>query len=64
VLKDVEWKTTADGKHYTVYINGEWVEVPDDAVLKQPNLFGKAMVWPFYLDGRPIVRCFIPGSMT
>jgi hypothetical protein len=64
VLKDVEWKTSANGKHYTVYIEGEWVVVPDDAVIKQPNLFGKTMVWPFYLDGHPVVRCFIPGSMT
>ncbi|WP_315802347.1 hypothetical protein [Bradyrhizobium sp. SZCCHNS3002] len=64
VIKDVEWRTSKDGKHFSVYIAREWVDVPDDAVLKQPNLFGKTMVWPYYLDGHPIVRCFIPGSMT
>ncbi|WP_442868453.1 hypothetical protein [Bradyrhizobium sp. CCBAU 51627] len=64
VLKDVEWKTSSDGKHYRVYIDGEWVDVPDGAVLTQPNLFGKTMVWPYYLDGHPIIRCFIPGTMT
>lgn len=61
-ISDVDWDT-ADG-HYRVRIRGEWVHVPDEAVITEPNRTGRTMVWPFYLDGRPIVRCFMPGSMT
>jgi hypothetical protein len=47
--------------------SGRWFDVPDDAVVKQPNLSGVAMVWwyPSYaVDGTmtPVVRCFIPGA--
>ena len=34
------------------------------AVLTQPNLVGRTMVWKHYIDGHPRVRCFIPGSMS
>jgi hypothetical protein len=60
-ISDVDWDTT-DG-HYRVRITGEWINVPDDAVITEPNRAGRTMVWPFYLDGHPIVRCFMPGSM-
>lgn len=39
-------------------------DVPDDAVLTQPNLYGKTMVWPIKGWGGLTIRCFIPGSMT
>jgi hypothetical protein len=47
--------------------SGKWFDVPDHAVVEQPNLNGPAMVWwyPSYgLDGTmtPLVRCFIPGA--
>jgi hypothetical protein len=61
-LSDVDWESN-DG-HYRVRIRNEWVDVPDDAVLHQPNKAQRTMVWPVYKDGHPIVRCFIPGSMT
>lgn len=61
-LSDVDWKSN-DG-HYRVQINGEWVDVPDDAVVKEPNRAGRTMVWPTWLDGHPQVRCFIPGTMS
>ncbi|MGC1563776.1 MAG: hypothetical protein WA820_28555 [Bradyrhizobium sp.] len=60
-LADVDWKSH-DG-HYRVQIDGEWVDVPDDAVVKEPNRAGRTMVWPTWLDGHPQVRCFIPGTM-
>ncbi|MCA1430981.1 MULTISPECIES: hypothetical protein [unclassified Bradyrhizobium] len=25
---------------------------------------GRTMVWPYYVNGRPKIRCFMPGSMT
>lgn len=42
--------------------NGEWVPVPDDKVLTDPNKFGRAVVWWRWLDGRPVVFCFSPGA--
>jgi len=66
VLSDVDWDSK-DG-HYRVRIEGEWWDVPDEAVLKQPNEAGPAMVWPMYYRaiGAPVrieIRCFIVGSM-
>ncbi|WP_354122375.1 hypothetical protein [Bradyrhizobium sp. LA6.12] len=60
-LSDVDWDTK-DG-HYRVRIDGQWIDVPDDTVITEPNRAGRTMVWPIYLNGRPVVRCFMPGSM-
>jgi hypothetical protein len=49
---------------YDLEVNGEWVDVPDEAVVKGPNRDGRALVWPMYRDGHPQARCFMPGSMT
>lgn len=62
VVLDSDW-TVKDG-HYRVFVAQEWVDVPDSAVIKEPNLDGRTIVWPLYIDGRPQIRCFIPGSMT
>ena len=43
-LQDVDWDTQ-DG-HYRARIQGEWIVVPDDAVVTEPNRFGPAVVWP------------------
>ena len=61
VLEDADWEAR-DG-HYRVRIEGEWVDVPDDAVIKEPNRAGHVMVWPYHQDGKPRVRCFMPGAM-
>lgn len=58
-LEDVDWDSK-DG-HYRVRINGQWVDVPDNAVIEAPNRAGQAMVW---LGTPTFVRCFMPGSMT
>jgi hypothetical protein len=60
-LDDADWETK-DG-HYRVRIDGEWVDVPNEAVVPGPNLAGRTMVWPYYLNGHPKARCFIPGIM-
>lgn len=63
VLTDTDWESN-DG-HYRVRIDGKWIDVPDEAVLKQPNLYGPTMVWMgTYVNGVQSVRCFIPGQMT
>lgn len=63
-LSDVEWESK-DGK-YRVFIKGKWVDVPEEAILKEPNQAGVTMVWPMYSnwDNDVQIRCFIPGSMT
>jgi hypothetical protein len=44
---------------------GEWIVVPDAAVVTEPNRFGPAVVWP-YNDryGNIQIRCFMPGAGT
>ena len=59
-LEDVDWEAV-DG-HFRVRIKGEWIDVPPEAVLEQPNLAGPAIVWPVLEAGRLRVRCFIPGA--
>jgi hypothetical protein len=61
-LSDVDWDTK-DG-HFRVRVDGEWIDVPPDTVITEPNRAGRTMVWPFYLNGRPVVRCFLPGTLT
>ncbi|MCA6108340.1 hypothetical protein [Bradyrhizobium cenepequi] len=61
-VDDVDWETK--DAHYRVRIDGEWVDVPNDAVVDGPNRAGHTMVWPYYLNGGFVgVRCFMPGSM-
>jgi hypothetical protein len=41
-----------------------WVDVPEDAVITEPNRAGRTMVWPIWGYQGPTIRCFMPGSMT
>ncbi|WP_035966947.1 hypothetical protein [Bradyrhizobium sp. YR681] len=71
-LADVDWESS--GGHYRVRIpisnddadkaNMIWVDVPDDAVITEPNRAGQTMVWPIWGYQGPSIRCFMPGSMT
>ena len=51
---------------YRVFVQGEWIVVPDDALILGPNKFGKAIVWFRNYPGRVTpdthIQCFIPGS--
>ena len=62
VVSDVDWESK-DG-HYRVRLEGLWIDVPDDAVIKVPNLAGRTMVWPLKGASGISIRCFLPGSMT
>jgi hypothetical protein len=58
-----------NGDHYRVRIDGQWVDVPDDALVDVPNKFGPAVVWPWTetMDGGESIihiRCFMPGAGT
>jgi hypothetical protein len=60
-VEDVDWDS--QGGSYRVRINGQWVVVPDTAVVTEPNKFGPAVVWPYQdINGTTQIRCFIPGS--
>jgi hypothetical protein len=60
-VENVDWDTR-DG-HYRVRLHGEWIVVPDDAVVTEPNEFGPAVVWPYMdTDGQTQIRCFLPGA--
>lgn len=60
-LADPDWELK-DG-HFRVRLDGQWVDVPDEAVVDVPNRYGPALVWP-YTGYQPGVRCFMPGSLS
>jgi len=48
---------------YWVPIEGEWMQVPDRAVIKDAgNPVGDAVVWYVRHRGAIIISCFVPGS--
>lgn len=61
-LGDVDWESN-NGK-YRVRIEGQWIDVPDDAVVEGPNRAGHTLVWPYKGYMGTTIRCFMPGSMT
>ena len=66
-VSDADWETK-DGR-YRVRLEGQWWDVPDDAVITEPNRAGRTMVWPIYFQSmgkldRIEIRCFMPGSMS
>jgi hypothetical protein len=61
-VSDVDWQSS--NGHYRVRIEGEWVDVPDEAVITEPNRVGRTMVWPIRGYLGLTIRCFMPGSMT
>jgi hypothetical protein len=58
-----DWESK--GGHYRVRLENNWIDVPDDAVITEPNRAGRTMVWPMpMIEGDTIrIRCFMPGSM-
>ena len=62
VVSDVDWESREG--HYRVRLEGEWIDVPDDAVITEPNRAGRTMVWPVKGAVGISIRCFLPGSMT
>ena len=63
-LSDTDWEVR--NGHYRVLIKGQWWDVPEEAVIQEPNRAGRTMVWPHYtwqLEKllRIDIRCFMPG---
>ncbi len=71
-ISDADWESK--NGHYRVRVprNGYenqpqgmiWVDVPEEAVISEPNRVGRTMVWPIYGYMGVSIRCFMPGSMT
>ena len=61
-LSDPDWESK--NGHYRVRVDNEWIDVPDDAVITEPNRAGRTMVWPIKGSLGISIRCFMPGSMT
>jgi hypothetical protein len=61
-VSDVDWQS--GNGHYRVRLDGEWIDVPDEAVISEPDRIGRTMVWPIRGYLGPTIRCFMPGSMT
>src|SRR5258708_22909727 len=59
------------GEHYWTRFpqsNGEWMQVPDDVVIKDPNRNGAPVVW-WYFERNPVsrerelkIRCYAVGG--
>lgn len=61
-LNELQWRTK--GESYEVFIDEKWIDVPREAVVPVPNEDGRALVWLYYYNGYPVVRCFLPGTLS
>jgi hypothetical protein len=62
---DIDWDTKREGEqvHYRARLDGEWIVIPDAAVITEPNRYGRTVIWPYKdMDGKTQVRCFMPGA--
>jgi hypothetical protein len=70
VVADPDWRSK-DG-HYQVRLPSfsgvgeyegkpEWIDVPDEAIITEPNRFGRTMVWPIRGYMGTTIRCFMVG---
>jgi hypothetical protein len=41
---------------------GEWIPVPADVVIKDPNRNGAPVAWWYLQDGKVQIRCYAPGG--
>jgi hypothetical protein len=59
-LDDGEWDIKDNSCR--VFVRGQWILVPDDAVISSPNKFGKAIVWISGIKGNCRRRTFLVTS--
>ena len=55
-VSDPDWDT--QNGRYRVRIEGNWIVVPEDAVITEPNRYGRTMVWPIKGSLGSTIRCF------
>ena len=69
VEEDIRYDDKGSG-HYWIRFDkteGEWMEVPDDVVIRDPNRNGAPVVWWYYESGMHFkqmlrFRCYAPGT--
>src|SRR5260370_1077080 len=61
-VSDPDWESK-DGR-YRVRLDGEWIMVPDDAVINEPNRAGRTLSYPFKISRRTTIPCFLPFIMS
>jgi hypothetical protein len=59
---DLEW--SAESGRYKVKVEGQWLDVPPEALTQAPNKMGHVLVWLRRLNGQPVVFCFAPGTLS
>jgi hypothetical protein len=42
---------------------GEWLRVPPESVITEPNRWGQPLAWFRHESGKPFVYCFSPGAL-
>ena len=60
-VSDVDWESKSG--HCRVRFENNWIGVPDEALITEPNRAGRTMVWPLQVDHQIFIRCFMPGGM-
>lgn len=58
-ISDADWRSRNGS--YEVYLEGAWRWVPDGAVVTEPNMAGRTMVWPRKTWAGISIVCFMPG---
>jgi hypothetical protein len=62
-VSNPDWESK--DRHYRVrQEDGLWYDVPEDALITEPNRVGRTMVWPITGSLGRSIRCFMPGAMT
>jgi hypothetical protein len=53
-----------EGQYWVPVGEGQWIPVPEDTILTEPNKLGRAIVWFMTATdgGTPVIRCFLPAS--
>jgi len=57
-----DWRS--QGGRYQVRLSDAWIDVPDDAVIPEPNRIGQTVVWFVHQNGKPVVTCFLAGALS
>ena len=62
-VDDFDWECKND-EQCAVKIEGDWITVPEHAMLKATNRVGYAVVWVTREQGKPTIVCFLKGTLS
>lgn len=61
-VKDPDWGI--DQGAYWVWLEEERVPVHPNAVIEAPNRTNSALVWTVRVNGKLVIKCFLPGHLS